>query len=232
VSDHDQGQPGLDAFIKGSSLAKLAGLAAVPHRTFPFRGAGDRFPDGTRFAVRALAADARMRAATEAERWLRRVGGFESAELLTETGQAVLQIEGKTRILATALVDPDDTGRPYAGVGDDGRQDLGRAADEIRALLEAEEIEALFEEWIDFNDERSPLSKARSWAEFEGLLAAVGKGSVSRTSLNRYDSASLRFMLRELAARHWTPTRPSSSPTSPASDSSDSSTDPETDPSI
>jgi hypothetical protein len=230
VSEQDTGTPGLDAFIKGSSLAKLAGLAAVPHRIFPFRGAGDRFPEGERFAVRSLPAAARMKAATEAERWLRRVGGYDASELLTETGQAVLQLEGKLRVLGAALVDPDDPGRPFAGVGDDGRHDLGRAADEIRDLLEAEEIEALFEEWIDFNDERSPLTKARTWAEFEGLLAAVGKGLASRTSLNRYDSASLRFMLRELAARHWTPTKLSSSATSPASDSSDSSTDLETDP--
>lgn len=221
---------GIDDFVKGSSLAKLVGFGPVPHRVFPFRGAGDRFPEGTRFAVRSLAADARMRAVVAAERWLCKVGAYERAELLTETGQAALQLEGKVRVLAAALVDPEDPARPFVGLGDDGRVDPERAADELRALLETDEVEALFEEWIDYTDSRSPLQRARTWEEVEGLLAAVGKGSITPTSLNRYDSASLRYMLRELAVRFWTRTSPPSSDTSPPSEPSVSLTEPAPDP--
>lgn len=113
------------------------------------------------------------------------------------------------QLLSRALRDGNDPTRTFA-----------ESADELRKTLEADEVAALFEHLLDYQEERSPLSRARSWEEVEALLVAVGKGLAPGTSLNSCDSASLRFMLRELAARWVMLMKPPSSDTSLPSDSS------------
>lgn len=199
----------LDRFVKDtrSPLAKLLGDAPVAHRKVEgFEGAGGRFK-GVPLALVALSGDVQERATSEAAKHLVAVG-FNREDLYTEIGEGLFGYEIKVQLLSRALRDGNDPTRTFA-----------ENADELRKTLEADEVAALFEHLLDYQEERSPLSRARSWEEVEALLVAVGKGLAPGTSLNSFDAASLRFMLRELAARWVTLTKPRSSDTSPPSDS-------------
>jgi hypothetical protein len=204
---------GLDRFITDnrSGLAKLVGDGPVPHRAFPFPGAGGRFGEGTRFAVRALDAESKSRALANAVTWLTTKGGWTRDALYEQNGAAVLDLECKVQVLARALVQPDDARKAFVS-----------GPDELRKLLESDEIAALFEQYLDYEEERSPLAKLRSWEEVEPALVAVGKGYATKTSLLRFDSATRLYMLHCMAEQLFgTPTTPPSSDTSPASDSSE-----------
>lgn len=200
----------LDRFVKDtrSPLAKLLGDAPVAHRKVEgFEGAGGRFK-GVPLSLVALSGDVQERATSDAAKHLVAVG-FNREDLYTEIGEGLFGYEIKVRLLSRALRDGNDPTRLFA-----------ESADELRKTLEADEVAALFEHLLDYQEERSPLSRARSWEEVEALLVAVGKGLAPGTSLNSFDAASLRFMLRELAARWVTLTKPPSSDTSLPSDSS------------
>ncbi len=196
-----------------SGLARLVGTDPVPARAFVFGGAGDRFGAECRWAVRAVSAHERLVAVSEAVKWFTETLKLDRSDLYTETGESALELESKVRGLAFALVDPDDA-----------REQLAKSADEVRKLLEVDEIARLWEEAADFTAERSVFDKAKTWQEVEARVIAVGKGLSPKTSLSCFDSVTLRFIVTELASRLYAPTRPSSSDTSPASDSSDSST--------
>lgn len=198
-----------DKFVKDtrSPLAKLLGQSPLAHRKIEgFEGAGGRFR-GASLALLALSGDAQERATSDAAKHLVAVG-FEREDLYTEIGEGIFSYEIKVQLLARSLVDGNDPTKPFAA-----------SADELRRTLEPDEVSVLFEHALSYQEERSPLSKARSWEEVEGLIDAVGKGLTAPTSLNSYDSGSLRFMLRELAYRYTARTKPPSSDTSPASDS-------------
>lgn len=199
----------IDRYIKDtrSPLAKLLGDAPVAHRKVEgFEGAGGRFK-GVPLALVALSGDVQERATSEAAKHLVAVG-FNREDLYTEIGESLFGYEIKVQLLSRALRDGADPTRLFA---DD--------ADELRKVLEADEVSALFEHLLDYQEERSPLSHARSWEEVEALLVAVGKGLAPATSLNSYDAASLRFMTRELTVRWVRPMRPPCSDTSPPSGS-------------
>ena len=198
-----------DRFVKDtrSPLAKLLGQAPVAHRKFEgFEGAGGRFKSAS-LALVSLSGDAQERATADAAKHLVSVG-FNREDLYTEIGEGLFGYEIKVQLLSRALCDGNDPTKPFA-----------ESADELRRVLEPDEVTALFEHMLSYQEERSPLTKARSWEEVEGLIDAVGKGLTAPTSLNSYDSGSLRFMLRELAFRYAALTRPRSSDISPASDS-------------
>lgn len=199
----------LDKYVKDtrSPLAKLLGGAPVAHRKVEgFEGAGGRFK-GVSLALVALSGDVQERATSDAAKHLVAVG-FNREDLYTEIGEGLFGYEIKVQLLSRALRDGNDPTRLFAA-----------DADELRKTLEADEVAALFEHLLDYQEERSPLSRARSWEEVEALLVAVGKGLAPGSALNSYDAASLRFMLRELAARWAMLMRPPSSDTSPVNDS-------------
>lgn len=210
------GDEHLERFVKDtrSPLARLLGDGAAPaHRAFAFDGAGGRFAGAT-WAVRAVDAATQVRAVVDAVKYLTKECGWERDDLYSELGERVLDLESKVRVLAAALVRPEAPAEPLAS-----------GPDEVRRL-EADEIEAIWEHFAEFQDERSPLSKVRSWEEVEALVVALGKGFKSRTSLSSYGSATLRSMLLTLAPRYVALMRPPFSGTTPPSGSSAGSTDP------
>lgn len=203
-----------DTFVtdKRSKLARLVGDAPIAHRPFEFAGSGGRFGNA-RFAVRWVSAETRQRAVVDAVKYLTKKCGWDPSDLYTSLGEAVLDLESKVRMLAAGLCDPDDPTKTFV----DG-------PDELRGLLDSDEIAALFEQLNDFIEERSPFKKVRTWEEVEGFVAALGKGWTKPNSLNSLDSASRNFMLLELARRQYSRMTPPSSDTSPPSDSNPSST--------
>lgn len=194
---------------KRSGLAKALGGGPIPVRVLD--GLGGRLA-GVAAAVRALPVGDVQRATADAIRYLTEDCGFKEEHLYTELGEGVLDAETKLQLLARALVEPEAP-----------TERLASSPDELRALLEPDEVSALFNEFIAWQEERSPLSRARSWEEVEDFLQALGKGRVPPTRLSAFDSSSLKFMLNKLACRHYRPTNPPSSDTSPSSENDPSS---------
>lgn len=201
-------------FLKGSRLAKLVGVQARATRTFnDFPGCGGRF-QGVTFALWALTADEVSRSLATAYAWCRETAKWSEESLLVGDGKAVLTMASKAHQLALSLRDPDDTLKPLASDG----------ADVLR-LMEPDEIGAMYERFLDWQQERSPLQHIPA-GEVESFVEALGKGWTHPTSLASCDSASLRYMLLYTAKALHSQTRAPSSDTSPASDSSGSLTPP------
>lgn len=192
-----------------SGLAKALGTGPVPVRVLD--GLGGRLA-GVAVGVRTLPLSEVQRATADAIRYLTEECGFKEEHLYTELGEEVLDVETRLQILVRALVSPEEP-----------TERLASSPDELRALLEPDEVTQLFNEFVAWQEERSPISRARSWEEVEDFLEALGKGRVPPTRLKNFDSSSLRFMLSELAVRHWKPTSPPCSDTSPSSDDDPSS---------
>ena len=114
----------------------------------------------------------------------------------------------RLQVLARAMVDPQDTSKPFAA-----------SADELRRHLEADEVSAIFDGSPRSRASRSPLRgevSGRGGRDADSL----GKGLIAETSLQRYDAPTLRAIVIELVAWARTRTRPNSSDTSPQTSSS------------
>lgn len=201
----------------GTSLLRRALDASRTGRAVKiveFDGCGARFR-GIPLALRTLNADENLRVRADALKWLSSLCGFTEDYLVgTTAGQAIAEFEVKVRTIALALVEPAP---PHRAVAKD--------ADELRVLLDADEVAGLFEHYVDWVQERSPISAARSAEEVASLVDALGKGTVPMSRLSGYDSVSLRSIVTELVARSRTQTSSPSSPTSPSSDTATTSSE-------
>ncbi len=193
----------------GTSLLRRALDASRTGRAVKlveFDGCGQRFR-GIPLALRTLNADENLRVRAEALKWLSSSCGFSEDYLVgTTNGESLTEFEVKVRSIALALVEPAP---PHRAVAKD--------ADELRVMLDADEVSALFELYLDWVQERSPISAARTAEEVASVVDALGKGTMPKSRLSVYDSVSLRSIAIELAARLRTQTSSPSSPTSPLS---------------
>lgn len=193
----------------GTSLLRRALDASRTGRAVKlveFDGCGQRFR-GIPLALRTLNADENLRVRAEALKWLSSSCGFSEDYLVgTTNGESLTEFEVKVRSIAIALVEPAP---PHRAVAKD--------ADELRVMLDADEVSALFELYLDWVQERSPISAARTAEEVASVVDALGKGTMPKSRLSVYDSVSLRSIAIELVARLRTQTSSPSSPTSPLS---------------
>lgn len=171
------------------------------------------WPEGSRsrlasipLALKLLDNDTRARATAEALRWLTSPlpggAGLPEEYVYSDEGRAELGLETKLQILAAALVEPATSNR------------AARDANDLRQLLDADEVAYLFERYLELQQERSPFTSAESWEKVEALVTSLGKGTTPPSSLSGYDSTSLRLIALSLVRRLRTQTRDSSSPTS------------------
>ena len=77
----------------------------------------------------------------------------------TPEGRGTMEFEAKVQTIALALCEPAPPHAPVAA-----------SADELRGLLFADEVAALFELYIDFVTKRSPISAAKSAEEVASLV--------------------------------------------------------------
>lgn len=161
---------------------------------------------GVPLAVRMITDDERARAHAAAVAWLRTRAGFAEEYVYSGNGAAEVDVEIKVQVLALALVDPS-TQSPVA-----------KDADDLRATLTSDEVTFLYERFLDLCAERSPF-REMAFDKMMEELDALGKGTIPLSSLNGYDSASLRTIARELVARHVRQMSGPSSDTSPSPES-------------
>jgi len=205
----------LDAFVTRDTRSPLrralgasaSGVGAV--KVIEFDGCGGRLR-GVPIALRTLTAGESIKVRTDAHAYLTRQCGLsEDAVGYSDAGRALHEFETKLRTIALALVDPS-TGAPVC-VNAKGEAD----ADEARTLLESDEVAGLFEMFVDWTNERSPI-QSKTAEEVEALIEAMGKATMPLSSLNGYDAATLRFIARALVGRLQAQTSSRYSPTSPS----------------
>lgn len=176
-----------------------------------FDGCDARFR-GVPLALRALTTDEELKLRAAAAKWCSEAAGFDASYLLdTNEGRATVEFEAKVQTIALALCEPAAPHAPVAA-----------SADELRALLFADEVAALFEMYVDFVTKRSPISTAKSAEEVASLVDSLGKGTTPLQRLSTFDAVTLRTIVRELVAR-WT--RLTSSPSLPTPPSTDTEND-------
>lgn len=183
-------------------------------KVIEFDGCGGRLR-GVPLGLRTLSADESLRLRAEAFRWLSTECGFSADYIVgTSDGASHLEFEVKVRTLALALVEPGGAHSPVA-----------KDPDELRKILEADEVTQLFEAYLDWTAERSPISSAKTAEEVRDLVDAMGKAMAPTSRLNAYDSVSLRIIATELVNRVRALTNAPSSPTPSSSDTATASSD-------
>lgn len=207
------------AFVKDSrSLLRKALDASRGGRAveiIEFDGCDARFR-GVPLALRALTTDEEMKLRAAAAKWCGEGAGFEASYLLdTNEGRATVEFEVKVRTIAAALCEPAP---PHNVVAEN--------ADELRTLLYADEVAALFEVYVDFVTKRSPISAAKDAEEVIALVDALGKGTTPLSRLSTFEAVTLRAIVRELVGRSTKPTSSPSLPTQPLTDTESDSQEP------
>lgn len=210
----------LDAFKTRDDRSPLdraldASRSGIAVKLIEFEGSGGRFR-GVPLGLRVLSADESVRVRAQAVRWLTAACSFTEDFLIgTTDGTAIIEFEVKVRTLALALVDPSAP-----------TQTIAKDSDNLRQRLDVDEISALFELYVDWVQERSPITSARSVEEVNALVDALGKGTMPHSRLSTYDASTVRTIARELASRLRTLTSSPSSPTPSSPDEGETSPEP------
>ena len=209
-----------DPFVRDtrSPLTKALGDRGVAtHILDLYDGTGHDL-DGIPMALRTVPNAVRVKATADALKFLTGPSCGMTEEYLygTDSGRGEMNLELMVQLLAVALVEPAP---PHARIAKD--------ADTLRGLLDATEVQQIFDVYGDWLAERNPLSHAKSMEEVDAVLAALGKGTIPRSRLTSFDTSTLRSALASLAVRHAMLTNSSSSlsPPSTAPDETPSSDD-------
>lgn len=169
-----------------SPLVKLMGTGQRPMRTVDFPGERGK---GVAVGIWNLLQYETQQARLDAVKWIQEVCKVPDSALLADASLA--DEETKNQLLFRALRDPQNPSAPFAST-----------VNELRTLLTPDERDALYTQYLDFVDERSPLRKLKSAEEIDQIVTALGKeGSVGKTFLAYYDSVSLRSICLILAER-------------------------------
>ena len=210
------------------ALAQLLAGRARPHKRFTLPLTRDAGRGDVEFAVRALSVEEQQQAQTEAMRHLTTTCGWQREDLVSDVGEGALNLELMTQFLARALVDPENPDAPMAAdagavMGAGAPEEWRKAASRVRQLLDADEVQACFNHYIAFQEERSPFDQAKTVAEVKEMVDALGKGQLAPTRLMRCDHTTLTRIIDELVARGRTSTTPNSSDASPVTSSLEAS---------
>lgn len=178
---------------------------------------------GVRFALRSLPhvqIGGKGGAALSAVKYLTDECGWKDEQLFTELGEAVHDVETQAQVLVRALVVPPPEGAVLTAAN---ATPMAKDADDLRSLLEPDEIAWLYREFLRFQHERSPLTRAKTPEEIEAFVDSLGKGTTPPSRLRSCDDAMLLASAEWMAWQLVTLTRRNSSPASPSSAPSDGS---------
>lgn len=198
-----------------SPLAKALGDRGIAvHILDLYDGTGHDL-DGIPMALRTVSNAIRVKATADALRFLTgpQCGMTEEYLYGTDSGRGEMNLELMVQLLAVALVEPAPPHRPIA-----------KDADTLRQLLDATEIQQIFDVYGDWLAERNPLSHAKSMEEVDAVLAALGKGTIPASRLTSFDSSTLRSALASLAVRLARLTSSSSLLSPPSTDTAETPT--------
>ncbi len=149
---------------------------------------------------------------------------WQESHLYTELGEATLDVETQARVLAEGLIVAPDHDDAELTEGTCVR--AARDAEDLRKLLTADEIGFLYTEFVRFDRECSPITRAAAPEEVEAFIDALGKGTMPVSRLRTCAPDSLLAIATSLAVRYVLQMSEHSSPGSPSNDTSDGSATP------
>lgn len=181
--------PSLAAFIKDTRtpFQRFMDAKSPVKQIEDFRGSAGRW-EGFTFGLRALTVDEVQHAAVDAVKELTGKFGMSESLLFTSVSEEMRDISSKVHILYRALVDAT---APH--------ERLFPTPDKLRAALEPDELHGLFEMFMDWQRERSPLSSAQNLDAVLREVEALGKGMAPPSVLNGCDAGTLRYIVTVLA---------------------------------
>lgn len=187
--DDPTNDPTLAGFVKDSRtpLQRFMEAKSPVKVIDDFPGAGERWK-GFAFGLRALTVEEVQTAAIDATKELTDRFKLSESLLFTSIADEMRDISSKVHILARSMTHAE---APH--------ERLFKGPNELRAALEADELHALFELYMDWQRERSPVSSAKSLDDVMGVVEAMGKGMAPSSALNGYDAATLRYIVTVLA---------------------------------
>lgn len=148
--------------------------------------------------------------------------GWNEEHLYTELGEGVHDLETQVQVLSRCLLVP-----PAEGEAGDATESqcvpFADSAEDLRKILEPDEVAFIFREFTRYQEERSPISRARTPEEVVAFVDALGKEMIPLSRLRSCDSATLLAIATELGERLVISTSYSSSATSPSSAPSETS---------
>ncbi len=194
--------------LKGSWLKKLLSVHAHPAKLVTIESGRLK---GEKFALRWVSSEVQRDATDSARKWMLD-RGWAPEDLYSGHGAHALEFESRVRLLVHALVVPEATNQPACA-----------SPDELRKLLDADEINFLYEQYDAFQLERNPWRHWKNSAEFEADVDAYAKGLMPPGWLLSFESASLRSIVTFMGSRLQRQMKDSSSATSSQIDSGSAS---------
>ena len=186
-----------ESFLKGSWLAKQFADGPVPHKVFTYGGCGDRFGAAKTWAVRSPSALDDQDSLAAARKWLEGKGWKPEELQLGEIGAQAFDAVSRAWIVSRSLVNPED---PTQLACVDGAQ--------VLALMHIEEVDYFFETVVDYQQERSVLSRGDlSLDKIDEVIDDLGKALLPPTWWKSYGSASLARLLQRAADRLASPAK-------------------------
>lgn len=202
-----------------SALAKALGRAIPWKRVVVEKGRLVGVP----LAVRWLSDEAISGAALDAVKYLATPERWREEQLYTELGTAIHDLETQLRTLAAGLILPPPEGQ---NLTPETCALAARDADELRTLLDPDEIRYLHTEWLRHQRSCGPITYAQTDEAVEAFVDSLGKGTTPPSRLRTCEPDTLLSISLCMAYRLSTLPSSSSSPTSPSSDTSDGSVTP------
>lgn len=191
-----------------SPLMRLVGSLPRPHRIIPMPGRYANHEELGTVAIVALRDSELVDARFAALKFITELKKLPEWQLDTELGQAMLDNEMQVQVLHLTMRQPKNLAAKYTSSPTD-----------VRMNLEPDERMTLWNEYVAFQHERSPLRTVKTDEELEELVSALGKGSFEATELSYFDTATLRTIIIELGDAYRRRMKQLSSATTPASDS-------------
>jgi hypothetical protein len=176
-----------------------------------FPGSAERWA-GFSFGIRALPVSEVQTATVDALRELTEKFRLPAELLFTSVSDEMREISNRVHILYRVLVSAEP---PH--------ERLFATADKLREVLEPDELHLLFERYMDWQIERTPVAAAKTLTEVMGVVEALGKGMAPSSALSGFDAATLRYIVTALAQeRQALLTNSTSAPSSSTSPPSES----------
>ncbi len=173
-----------------SPLMTLIGRVTTPHKVVTLPGF-DPEDEDAKVALVALKELDTQEARLDAVQWLLEKKKMPEWLIATDMGQGLLDSEIQVQLLWRSMRMPDNLKKSFA-----------TSPADVRMNLESDARQALFQEYLEFQNSRSPLRYLRTEAEMEEFISTLLKDSLMGTELSYCSNDMLRSTITELANRY------------------------------
>lgn len=187
--DDPTNDPTLAGFVKDSRtpLQRFMEAKSPVKVIDDFPGSGGRM-QGFTFGLKALTIEETQHSAVDAVRELGEKFKVPEALMFTTVAEEVRELSTRVHILFRSMVHAE---APH--------ERLFKNPNDLRTTFEVDELHGLFDRYMDWQIERSPLSASKRIDDVMAVIDSLGKGMAPSSALSGYDAATLRYIVTVLA---------------------------------